>query len=925
MSSSGEHMSGHPAGGRGYLSSWRISLRLAARDMRRHRGRAALVVLLIGLPLLVIAAGATFSLTKDVSAKEGIGRTMGTSQAYITQESGGEVEQQSADGLTTGSSTGRAAALPGLPRGADATTAAIQSLTGGTVHPLQLHAPVTVELGNQRISATLLGIDGRDDEFRGMATLVSGRWPRTAGEVLVSRAGAAEGLPTSGTLILTGSAGKPRTLHIVGRADTPDAQSLVGLPTGPASAWLLSRGEPVTWHQIRWMNTYGLTVQSRAVILNPTDADRDSVARGLSNSPVPAAVWTALITGLVLVIALLAGPAFAASGTRQRRSLGLLAINGATRRQLRRYLLAQALLLGALSAVISIVLGAVLGAVAIRLYAHWTPTAQSPGPVEIAWWGGILLAGVAIFAALVAAFIPSVVASRLKLIEVLRGQVSRQRVRVGWPLGGLVLAVVGGFLVTYSLRRTSDPTDGKTLWLWALVVGGVALFGGALLTVPWLLLQISRSARVLPVPLRVAARDVGRQRGRAVATVGAVLATVAMLTATCIVYASSDRFHAKTYQPMLPMGTGMVSMPQSTSDDATRITTQVRHEMPPADVIPLTMVGKPVIDITRTELSAAYLSDCRDAQALGQGPAGECDPVASSLAMNGIIAGTPAQLRSVFRLDASDVKALEAGEALLPSNGSRQTDVASRTLHVVAGTGTPVAAGVRNVTVAGAASVSVRYSKQVFFTYAPPTDAQSGLYAGTDVIPAVLVSDRTVARLPGTKHVAALMIDNPGGISPSEESAVRSVLGANTQFEVERGYESNARWVFLAIAIGFGLLVLIATLASTALSQAESRADSATLASLGAPARLRRLIVGSNAALVGLVGALLGVVVGAVPGIAVAYPLTTQSLTDGTQSAAMISIPWQPLVVVVVAVPLLAGLLAGAVTRGRPPMTRRLA
>ena len=83
MSSSGERTTGHPlrrSGGVGaYVGGWRVSLRLAARDIRKHRGRAALVVLLIGLPLFLISGAGTFAFTKDVNASEGITRTMGSS------------------------------------------------------------------------------------------------------------------------------------------------------------------------------------------------------------------------------------------------------------------------------------------------------------------------------------------------------------------------------------------------------------------------------------------------------------------------------------------------------------------------------------------------------------------------------------------------------------------------------------------------------------------------------------------------------------------------------------------------------------------------------------------------------------------------------------------------------------------------------
>ena len=80
--------------------------------------------------------------------------------------------------------------------------------------------------------------------------------------------------------------------------------------------------------------------------------------------------------------------------------------------------------------------------------------------------------------------------------------------------------------------------------------------------------------------------------------------------------------------------------------------------------------------------------------------------------------------------------------------------------------------------------------------------------------------------------------------------------------------------------IMFGLaaaLLLAVTLISTALSLAEQQADMGTFAAVGATRRTRRALAGSQAVVVGLIGAVLGVVVGLFPGIAISYPLTATS------------------------------------------------
>ena len=60
---------------------------------------------------------------------------------------------------------------------------------------------------------------------------------------------------------------------------------------------------------------------------------------------------------LLIITALLVGPAFAVSAARQRRTLALAASNGASTAVLRRTVLAQALVLGTASALLGVLLG----------------------------------------------------------------------------------------------------------------------------------------------------------------------------------------------------------------------------------------------------------------------------------------------------------------------------------------------------------------------------------------------------------------------------------------------------------------------------------------------------------------------------------------------------------------------------------------
>jgi putative ABC transport system permease protein len=87
---------------------------------------------------------------------------------------------------------------------------------------------------------------------------------------------------------------------------------------------------------------------------------------------------------------------------------------------------------------------------------------------------------------------------------------------------------------------------------------------------------------------------------------------------------------------------------------------------------------------------------------------------------------------------------------------------------------------------------------------------------------------------------------------------------------------------------------------------------------------------------VGVVGALLGVVVGFIPGIAITYPLTSSGggtcsvkgggycEATGVVSGPFLDVPWLLILGLVVALPLLTALVVGSAVRSRLPLVARL-
>jgi putative ABC transport system permease protein len=182
-------------------------------------------------------------------------------------------------------------------------------------------------------------------------------------------------------------------------------------------------------------------------------------------------------------------------------------------------------------------------------------------------------------------------------------------------------------------------------------------------------------------------------------------------------------------------------------------------------------------------------------------------------------------------------------------------------------------------------------------------------------------------RMPLAFETSQLVVGGPDTpVTSEQEQDLREALTAvspDSNVYVERGWTDDQWLARLLLMLVGGALVLVATLTATGLAVADARPDLATLAAIGAAPRTRRLMAMGSAAVIGVSGAVLGVLVGLAPGIAVAYPLT--SADYGFGSNPLVVIPWGSLTAVAVGVPLLAVVVTGLAVRSRLPMVSRLA
>jgi putative ABC transport system permease protein len=861
---------------------------MARREALRARSRTALVLVLVALPVFGATAADVVLRTADVSGAETIERRTGTADVVVSFP-GGEVWQAADpnDGLAIGGDPAATGARPPGPQ--DIATALGRQVRA--IPQVSAGVRVRVDKGVARTEGSEL--DLRDPLTHGLVRLLQGRLPDGDGEVAINPLLAGRGIEVGGDLVLASG----RTLTVVGLLE--DATNRVpgrvwALPgvlgleaTQGGTSWFVDAGGPVGWRDVRRLNKAGATALSPAVLAHPPS--KSEIPPEIWNSSGDAVETVVAAAALVVVMALLevvllAGPAFAVGARRQSRNLALLASCGATRTQLRRVVLAHAVVLGLTGAVVGVVLG-IAAATAVLPIAERRSSAFF-GPLDIPW---LHLVGIGLFgltSAVLAAVTPAVLASRQDVVAVLAGRRGDRRPDPRSPVLGVLLLGMGTVLSGMGATREAQ---GELL----IAVGSVVAVVGMVFVVPLLLAVLGWAARALPLPLRYAVRDAARHRSRTVPAVAAVAATVMGVVALGIAASSDAKEYRETYRPAVPMGTGWLQAPgPDQRDDWPKVTAALSKELP--DNAQAAIQGLPSHDGT-TMFDYAFLVDEVPQAAPIQGSVlGATVLVSDTIPALGL--GEPAASRA-----AAD-RVLGQGGAVVFT--SAPVDASSVEIAVQ-----------RVPTDGGPSAVAAKRRVPALFVVSADPKVQA-------VVPASVA-----ARLGITPVVTGVAVAGPIGAA-AQQSVTEAVQAIEeySSFYVERGYSEDRGTALALLVLGAvgGLLMIGGTLTVTLLSLSDARPDLATLAAVGASPVSRRLVAASFAATVGLVGAVLGAAVGFVPGYAVTFPLTDQSGWSEGRHTHFVDVPWLLLGAVVVLLPLLTSLVVGLTARSRLPTAARL-
>ncbi len=878
------------------MSHWGPPLRIARRTTRRSLGRTFLVAALIGLPVLAATwMGVVFQTSSpqgETLAKITVGRADGqlsVTQFGKLQDPPGEpsLQMNEPPAASGAEQPVRTPATfdpaPLLPAGS---TVARQFVDAGSV---EIRGPAT------NTSVSLVTGDGTSPLTQGTVKLDEGRLPAAKNEIAISPSLADHlGLGTaSGTVVsadgksyavvgIARSMSRPASPTIFAPPDTTlstaDAGStvryLVKLPAS-ADPHLLSAQ----------LLGQGLFLLPRANIVQPPPDPY-----GMSSGDIGPYAAMALVIGFgILEIVLLAGTAFAVGARRQTRELGLVMAAGGTPRDVRRIVLMQ----GVFAGLVGVIGGLTLAfAVAFAGKPLWERMTSSVFVAwQIPWRAVVLIAALGLLAGLAAAVVPAISAGRQTPMAALAGRFAttavKARIRIAAVIlvvAGVVCAFIGSGLIAAALRdaqRWAEPRPGSQASVTptgpiALVLLGItATIAGLVWMLPSLVGKLAGLARMLPLSARMAVRDAARHRHRTGPATAAIMMAVAGTAAIAFAASNAIAASAKSYVPMarhgdaiLQFSSGPGSLPYSWS-----LVDSVAAHLPVRHTYELGGISLPGAKVDQYGfLPTLYAHGPENAEGQNAYSLLVADP--AFVARFGVYGEkAAAELRSGNVVIPGTNLATD-GKIILENQSSEPGNRAVRTVAAVPG-------GV------------------------PPKITLLRDYA--------LISPEAARRL-GTIDVSEIQFELTRAPTDAELTAVARLLGADDVLKVEQGYQSPARLFLIGILAAATVVTLLGVAISVSLSAAEGRADLATLAAIGAQPRRRRSLAAAQAWVLGQLGCVLGVGVGAL------YGYTAHAAFGSPH----FMVPWAEIAGIVIVVPLFAGLLAWLMTRSRLPMVSRI-
>ncbi len=691
--------------------------------------------------------------------------------------------------------------------------------------------------------------------------LTSGRYPAKASEVAVTEGVASDfNLKVGSSWTILGV-----TRRVVGTVENPKnllddfalvVPGQVAAPTEVVALFDAPRGTP--------LRTLGSNVLTPELVAQ-------------SNVLNPETISIALVTMVMLLIALVAIAGFTVIAQRRLRSIGMLGALGATDEHIKLVIRANGVFVGLVGAV----LGFILGFAAWLAYRPILETSAHHvvGALELPWIVIVVAVVLAVLASSFASSRPARAMTRISAVSALSGRPAPPRQLRRSAIPGIVLVVVAFFLL-----GAAGASGGKGVGMGEVVLGFITLTISVVLLSPFLLTALDRLSRHASLAIRMAMRDLARYRARSGSALGAI--SIGVLIAMVVIIASAARFgnvldyagpnvsstQLIIYTPNGPYG------PRGPANDApgggtSKATTASMARS--ANSIADALGAHKIIEL---ETTSATLQHAAPGRAYS-GP---------------LYVATPSLLRA-FGIPGSAVEPTAEILSMRPGF-SRITK-----MQIVYG----------NYFAAGGPSSGSWPCRAGSCLADPSVQEVSGLPSGTSA-PNTVITEYALRRLGLKPITSGWLVETAKPLSAAQLTGARgAAAAAGMSIETKSSIPTSATIIDWATIVGTVLALGILAM-TIGLIRSETAGDLRILTAAGASSRTRRNLTAATATALAFVGAAVGTSAAYVAMIG----FSRTSALDGISSLA--SVPVMNLVMILVAMPLAAGIVGWLAARREP-------
>ena len=679
-------------------------------------------------------------------------------------------------------------------------------------------------------------------------------------------------------------------LHLwVGESWPEGGQRIVGIVQNPQS--LLDQFALVLPEEVARPTTVVVLFDAPGVDpgrIGPNVSTPGSPKNSLIN---PETLVLAMATVGMLLIALVSIAGFTVLAQRRIRALGMLESMGATDRNVRLVLEANGIIVGAVGALAGFALGLVA-------WLAYRPTNERSAHHLISMfalpWAVIGMAmALAVVATSLAASYPARTITRLPVVTALAGRPPPPRQIHRSLVPGIVALVVG--FIMFSLSGAAQGNRGVR-WL---VPGFVALVAGIILVAPFFLALVARIGRRAPIAVRLALRDLSRYRARSGSALSAISVGVLIAVVICAVAAARFSNVFDYVGPNLTSSEVAVWSPSGGNSGlgngpgSNGATASLQSQEVTVRAIASSVGATGIIEL--------------DTPAVGLQ-----NPSASGRQWNGAIyVATPALLRAYGINPVSippSVDILSSRPGLSGSGVQLTYGGGGKGNGSLVGPGSggsgPSGPGTMNSCTPGSCVAH------------PVIQGENQLPTGTSA-PNTVITESALRRLhlqaestlSGWILQASSPITSAQLVNAQSAAAVNGLSVESKNSEPTSAEIVNWATVF-GVALAFGILAM-----SVGLIRSETASELRTLSATGASSGTRRSLTAVTSAGLALLGALLGT---AAAYVGLAGWFHSNSLGGGLGDI-VDHVPWSNLSIIVIAMPLTAGLM-GWLLAGRQPV-----